>query len=191
MKRKILMILSALSISLSCLAQQEGLMTDKPGKDGSRFIGTYYHYMSSGFTDTNPVGLSIYSDINKKRILYFLSVRMSNVTYPKGGIMLIKTSEGEIIELKQIQNDYDTESSHYIPNVGVVKKGTGFYPITVEELNTINQDGIAKVRIETSGQVIDREYKEKQIERYKKEFSSMFSLILKSISEKKDIYTDF
>lgn len=190
MKAKLYIILAFLFISLSCFAQ-EGLLMDKPVKNGCRTIGTYYHYITKGFTDTAPVGLSIIADIKPDTTKYYLSVRMSNVKFPKGGVFLIKTSLGEVLELSQISEKYDTESIHYVPNVGLINQGVGLYPITIECLNILNQDGIAKVRIETTAQVIDREYKPKQTEKYKKEFTGMFQLILKTLSQKKDIYSDF
>ena len=190
MKAKLCIILAFLCVSLSCLAQ-EGLLMDKPGKNGSRTIGTYYHYMTKGFTDTAPVGLSIIADITPDSTKYYLSARMSNVRFPKGGVFLIKTSLGEVLELTQLSEKYDTESIHYIPNVGVINQGIGLYPISIDQLNILNQDGISKVRIETTAEVIDREYKPKQVEKYMKEFSVMFNLVLKTLSQKKDIYSDF
>lgn len=190
MKTKLYIILSFLCFSVSCFAQEK-LFMDKPGKNGCRTIGTYYHYMTKGFTDTAPVGLSIIAEITSDSIKYYLSTRMTNVTFAKGGVFLIKTSEGEIIELSQLSEKYDTESIHYVPNVGVINQGIGLYAITLENLNLLNQKGIAKVRIETTSQVIDREYKPKQIEKYKKEFSDMLKLITSTLSEKKDIYSDF
>lgn len=116
---------------------------------------------------------------------------MSNVKFPKNGVLLFKTSQGEVIELTQVEDEHETYSSTYIQNIGLMRHGTGLYPVTIDILNIINQDGIAKVRIETTAQVIDREYKEKHINKYKKEFSGMLNLILNNISQKKDIYSDF
>jgi hypothetical protein len=96
-----------------------------------------------------------------------------------------------VIELIQISEKHDTASRHYVPNHGVIDHGIGLYPITIDILNILNQDGIAKVRLETTTEVIDREYKPKQVERYKKEFTAMYNLILQSLSKKKDIYSDF
>lgn len=191
MKSKLYIIILFLLTSFTCAAQSEGLLIDKPGKDGQRTIGTYYHYIRKGFTDTAPVGLSIIADISPEEIKYYLSVKMSNVTFPKGGVFLIKTSDGEVIELSQLSDNHETKSTHYIPNMGFIQQGTGIYPVTQDILNTLNQDGIAKIRIETSAEVIDREYKEKTTEKYKKEFTAMYNLILRTISEKKDIYSGF
>lgn len=190
MKAKLYIILASLCISLPSFAQEKLLM-DKPGKNGHRTIGTYYHYMTKGFTDTAPIGLSIIAESYHDSTAYYLSTRTSNVRFPKGGVFLIKTLEGEVIELTQISEKYDTGSLHYIPNHGVIDHGIGLYPITIDILNILNQDGIAKVRLETTSGVIDREYKPKQVEKYKKEFTGMFKLILESLSKKKDIYSDF
>ena len=190
MKAKLYIILAALCVSISSVAQQKLLM-DKPGKNGYRAIGTYYHYMSKGFTDTAPIGLSIIAEVFPDSTAYYLSARTSNVRFPKGGVFLIKTSEGEVIELTQISEKYDTGSLHYVPDHGVINHGIGLYPVTIDVLNILNQDGIAKVRLETTSVVIDREYKPKQVEKYKKEFTAMYKLILESLSKKKDIYSDF
>lgn len=191
MKTKLYALLAMLFIAITTFAQSEGLLMDKPGKDGSRLIGTYYHYMSKGFTDTAPVGLSIVASIKNEDVRYYLSVRMSNVTFPKSGVFLIKTSEGEVIELSQKEDEHKTHSSTYVPNIGLLQQGTGFYPITIETLNAIEQSGITKVRIETTAEVIDLEYKEKQVKKYKKEFSTMLQLIKSSTLQRKDIYSDF
>lgn len=191
MKSKLYIILLILFTSVTCVAQSEGLLMDKPGKDGQRTIGTYFHYIRKGFTDTAPVGLSIIADSSPQKTNFYLSVKMSNVSFPKGGVFLIKTTQGEIIELTQQSEKYETKSTHYIPNMGFVHHGTGIYPVTQDILNKLNEDGISKIRIETSAEVIDREYKEKITEKYKKEFTYMYSLILNTLSEKKDIYSGF
>lgn len=190
MKAKLYIILAALCVSISSFAQEKLLM-DKPGKNNHRTIGTYYHYMTKGFTDTAPIGLSIIAESFTDSIAYYLSARTSNVKFPKGGVFLIKTSKGEVIELTQISEKYDTGSLHYVPNHGVINHGIGLYPITIDVLNILNQDGITKVRLETTTDVIEREYKPKQVEKYKKEFTAMYNLIIESLSKKKDIYTDF
>lgn len=191
MKAKLYIILAILFTSVTCVAQSEGLLMDKPGKDGQRTIGTYFHYISKGFTDTAPVGLSIIADSSPEETKFYLSVKMSNVAFPKGGVFLIKTSAGEVIELSQLSEKYETKSTHYIPRMGFIEQGTGIYPVTQDILNILNQDGISKIRIETSAEVIDREYKEKTTEKYKKEFTAMYSLVLSTLSEKKDIYSGF
>lgn len=190
MKAKLYIILAALCFSISSFAQEK-LFMDKPAKNGHRTIGTYYHYMSKGFTDATPIGLSIIAESFTDSIAYYLSARTSNVRFPKGGVFLIKTMEGEVIELTQISEKYDTGSIHYVPNYGVIDHGIGLYPVTLDILNILNQGGIAKVRLETTSGVIDKEYKPKQVEKYKKEFTAMYNLILESISKKKDIYSDF
>lgn len=191
MKAKLFLILSLIFTSITCAAQSEGLLMDKPGKDGQRTIGTYFHYIRKGFTDTAPVGLSIIADTSPEETKFYLSVKMSNVTFPKGGVFLIKTSQGEVIELSQLSEKYKTNSTHYIPRMGLIEQGTGIYPVTQDILNKLNEDGISKIRIETSAEVIDREYKEKTTEKYKKEFTYIYNLIMKTLSEKKDIYSDF
>lgn len=191
MKSKLYLILLLTLTSITCVAQTEGLLMDKPGKDGQRTIGTYFHYIRKGFTDTAPVGLSIIAYTSPEETKFYISVKMSNVSFPKGGVFLIKTSQGEIIELSQQSEKHETKSTHYIPNMGYIHQGTGIYPVTQDILNKLNEDGISKIRIETSAEVIDREYKEKTTEKYKKEFSAMFNLIFNSLSDKKDIYSGF
>lgn len=191
MKSKLFLILSLIFTSITCVAQSEGLLMDKPGKEGHRTIGTYFHYIRKGFTDTAPIGLSIIADTSPEVTDFYLSVKMSNVTFPKSGVFLIKTSQGEIIELSQISEKYETKSTHYIPHMGFIEQGTGIYPVNQDILNKLKKDGISKIRIETSTEVIDREYKEKTTEKYKKEFTYIYNLIMNTLSEKKDIYSDF
>lgn len=174
MKSKFLLFLSLIFMSITCAAQSEELLMDKPGKDGHRTIGTYFHYIRKGFTDTAPVGISIIADSSPEETKFYLSVKMSNVTFPNCGVLLIKTAQGEVIELSQLSEKHETKSTHYIPNMGFSEHGTGIYPITQDALNMLEQDGISKIRIETSAEVIDREYKEKTTDKYKKEFTALY-----------------
>lgn len=189
--KSLLSIMLFLSISFSALAQNGKLYIDTIDKEGTRCVGTYYYYIMKGFTDTAAVGLSIMAEVSTTETHYFLSVKMNNVTFPKEGVFLIKTSKGEIIELSQLQNKYKTEDIHYVPNHGFFQTGTGLYLVDENILELLHKDGISKIRIQTSSGLIDREYKPKQTEKYKKDFDKMYSLIKKTLSQKKDIYTDF
>ena len=192
MKTKLFLALAIiLSSSLGALAQNNKLLVDNIDKSGTRFIGTYYNYITKGFTDTTPIGFSIMAESSSAETKYYLSVKMNNVTFPKDGILLIKTSKGEIIELSQISEKHTTKDTHYIPNHGFIETGTGLYQVDENILNLIHKDGISKIRIQTSSGLIDREYKTKNTEKYKKDFDAMYTLIKETLSQKKDIYSDF
>lgn len=192
MKTKLFLALAIiLSSSLGALAQNNKLLVDNIDKSGTRCIGTYYNYITKGFTDTTPIGFSIMAESSSAETKYYLSVKMNNATFPKDGILLIKTSKGEIIELSQISEKHKTKDTHYIPNHGFIETGTGLYQVDENILNLIHKDGISKIRIQTSSGLIDREYKTKNTEKYKKDFDAMYTLIKETLSQKKDIYSDF
>lgn len=192
MKSKLLLaLIISLSTSLSALAQNDKLLIDNIDKSGTRCVGTYYNYITKGFTDTTPIGFSIRAESSSTKTSYYLSVKMNNVTFPKDGVLLIKTSKGEIIELSQMNEKHNTKDTHYIPNHGFIETGTGLYQVDENILNIIHKDGISKIRIQTSSGLIDREYKAKHTEKYKKDFDAMYSLIKETLSQKKDIYNDF
>lgn len=193
MKAKLFFILMFLFVlsTPSYSQKQEKLWMDKVNAEGIRTIGTFYHYLNTGALDALPVGFSFWAHITGEQTIYYLSIKMRNVTFPKDGALLIKTGTDDILEFKQLYNDYDTKSTHYIPYQGVIEMGTALYESSIEDFEQLLKEGIKKVRIETTGGLIDREYKPKKIEKYKSEIEVMLNLIKTETSKKKDIYSDF
>lgn len=189
---RIILLSLTLIISAFTFAQnQEKLWMDKVTAEGTRTIGTFYHYINNGAFDPQPVGFSFWAMINENRTTYYLSIKMRNVTFPKGGALLIKTGTDEILEFAQLYEEYETKSTHVIPQQGVIEMGTALYESSIDVYEQLLKEGIKKVRIETSGGLIDNEYKPKKIEKYKTDLGIMLNLIKTESQKKKDIYSDF
>lgn len=171
--------------------QNEKLLMDKVSADGTRTICTFYHYINTGAMDTAPIGIAFLSTIRDGIRNYFLSIKMRNVSFTEDGALLVKTSTDEILEFRQLYNEYESESTHYIPYQGIIEMGTALYNSSIEDLEKLINEGIKKVRVETSVGLVDREYKPKRVEKHKKELEAMFQMIKSESLKQKDIYTDF
>lgn len=121
--------------------------------------------------------------------LYMLSLKLSamkHLAISKGGRILIKDKDGNVITLSSPQGSYGAD----FRNVG------GFnlyeinvdYPITMEQLNQL-AEGVAKVRIELDNdEPFEKEYKKDKIG---KVLAKDISLIAEALdSDKKASFTD-
>jgi hypothetical protein len=80
MKSKLLLaLIISLSTSLSALAQNDKLLIDNIDKSGTRCVGTYYNYITKGFTDTTPIGFSIRAESSSTPLLQSLQSSASSV----------------------------------------------------------------------------------------------------------------
>ena len=113
---------------------------------------------------------------------------------PNGALLLIKTLDNEVIELKQTLEDYKTEDiiGEYIPYANAsVHTMYGLYPIAENELIKIAKSGITKIRIETEFQNLDSEYKSKKAKNIGNDFAEMMNLIKNQSLKKENIRDGF
>lgn len=143
----------------------------------------------------------------------FLSYR-DDWVFPLDGKLLMRTTSGKVISLQQTLSNritlYDPEtgyenntyhlsaSDHYDQSRGsIVYRKVGKYPIIDEDLRSIIEEGIIKVRLETTGDSVECQYpaaEELKVNR-KKETHNIASFALlpyyNALLENVDPYTTF
>lgn len=159
--KKITFIIALLLVAFSASAQYattEG--------DGFRFVATKHQVIRTGFTDRHPFEVSITAALNPDNNEWSFSLligvmEMVSRAVPEGGVLLIKTMDGTVIELA---NKYDELRSRDYE--GRVASSTsiktyvnhGSYPITKEQLSALAA-GVQKIRLQHSGDVVESNYK--------------------------------
>lgn len=158
---RLLMLLAAMLIVFSASAQK--IMSDDTSSNGTRHIFCSKENVGS-FTDPMKlfIGLS-YSKPESGEGVYFLSVQLNCgevTTIHKGGRMLIKTANGDVVELTTSMGGSDEVKSYSGVNVWEV---SAQYAITPEQLDLI-QSGITKIRIELGdSKMYDKEWKKDKV----------------------------
>ncbi|WP_455674304.1 hypothetical protein [Phocaeicola sp.] len=176
---------------------QIGLRVNKANQDGSLLIATDEKWYRTGFTDTHPMGFSIIAKYYEGEYSYLLQISinsMKSFKIPNGALLLIKTLDNEVIELKQTLEDYNTEDiiGEYIPYANTsVHTMYSLYPISENELTQIANSGIIKIRIETEFQNLDSEYKSKKAKTIGHDFTEMIFLIKNQSLKGKNIRDGF
>lgn len=176
---------------------QIGLRVNKTNQDGSLLLATNEKWYRTGFTDTHPLGFSVIAKCNEEKNHYLLQVSinsMKSFKIPNGALLLIKTLNNEVIELKQTMEGYKTEDivGEYIPYANTsVHTMYGLYSITEDELIQIADSGIIKIRIETEFQNLDSEYKNKKAKAIGDDFTEMINLIKNQSLKKEKIRDGF
>lgn len=183
---------------LLSFAQSEdtsNVIVNKTSKEGIQTIATHTYWHRTSFTDTHPIGYSIFLSVfpnEDKRYSLSIFINSANKhTLPQNGLLLIKTLDGSIIEAHQLSKEYNTYNSK-VEYGTVTYTISGLYEIEYEDLFKIASNGIQKIRIETSLNYIESEYKLKKSKEISKSFGSMLYSLEKELStNKKDIRTDF
>ena len=178
MKKLFLFFVYMLSIC-TLYAQTANLKYLKLHEGGGRSLMTDEMQIAEKGQLTLNVALMYESKINDlgktpgySLILSFLSERQDWYV-PFEGKLLLKTSSGKVISLSQNAEDgmsgYSPETgyfdnmyrrSSYFTSVSGTTYYTKFgkYPISLDELNTIFDEGIIKIRIETTGSYVECVY---------------------------------
>lgn len=158
---RLLIFLTAMLIVFSASAQK--IVSDDTSSNGTRHIFCSKENVGS-FTDRMKllIGLS-YSQPESGDGLYSISVQLNcgEVTsIHKGGKMLIKTENGEILELTTYMGGSDDMKSYSGVKVWEV---SAQYSITPEQLDLM-QGGITKIRIELGdSKTYDKEWKKDKV----------------------------
>lgn len=86
--------------------------------------------------------------------------QLYSISIPKGSRLLIKLKDDSIIELKSINDVEDRIGDAQVIGSSVISQYTVFptYSVTEEQIAQISQ-GVKKIRVETSLQPIDKEFK--------------------------------
>lgn len=159
--RKFAIICALLLVAFSASAQYSTTEAD-----GFRFVATKHQVIRTGFTDRHPFEVSITAALNPANGEWNYSLLigvMETVSHaiPEGGALLIKTTDGSVIELA---NNFDElESRDYegraVPGTAMrTFVNHGSYPVTVEQLGAL-ATGVVKIRLQHSGEVVESNYK--------------------------------
>ena len=98
-----------------------------------------------------------------KRVEWQLSLTIKQlypITINKGSRLLIKMNDDSVIELKTINEQSDEIGNSQVVGSSVISQYTVFpiYSVTEEQIAQISQ-GVKKIRVETSLEPIDKEFK--------------------------------
>lgn len=187
--KKIYLLLVAVFISITANAQK--IETDVIETNGDRYIFCSYESIKS-FTDkiTCSVGLSLQQRKDKEPNYYFCVSMMASefIEVPQNGRMLLKTKNGEVIEL----NCY-TGSKYEIKQISGMKfhEIKAQFGITPEQI-VLLQDGVIKIRIELKN-VEGNTFYEKEFKKDKigKIITKEYDLILNALqNDKKASFSD-
>lgn len=194
--KKILILAVMAMLAVSASAQKNfipELVVDKVDAD-SRTLITNIANLRDGMTDRNPAQANLGVVILEDKVLYNLMIVLPSLqgfALPKGGFMLVKLNNGEIIELEQSLDE--VKSKDY---VGTYNRHTGMrthnnrgsYLVDRADLEAIAEHGVAKIRIEKINENVDVEYKK---ERWQPVVAGWLGVIDEALAQKKDIYSDF
>lgn len=159
--KKFAILFALILVSFSASAQYSTTEAD-----GFKFVATKHQVIRTGMTDRHPFEVSICAAFNPETNLWSYSLlvgvmEMVSHAIPEGGPLLIKTTDGTVIELA---NEFDELKSRDYE--GRVVPGTamrtfvnhGSYPVTMEQLTAL-ASGVQKIRLQHSGEVVESIYK--------------------------------
>lgn len=128
---------------------------------------------------------------------YYINIGLEsghNFKIPENGLLLMRTSNGDVIECKQLLEDYQTEDP--IGTYSTITRTTthhisGVYPISLGNLEKIAEQGLIKVRIDTSEGYREVNYKEKNKKRTQEYFYKSLENINLAKNQSSDIREGF
>lgn len=197
MKRILLVLVVAAAYSITAIAQvpvSRIIMNAHDPETGMRSLGTEYTIVRGGFTDQHPLRVGMLAVESPEGWLYSLQLTVTELVsrpLPVGGVLLIKTTKGDIIELK---NHCDAISSQDFEGVAVpgtstiTYKNKASFMITTEQIMKIGREGVQKIRLQTETGHYDTEYKKDQ---WGKVLSAHVKAIQEEARKKTDIHSDF
>lgn len=190
--KKIILLVCALMLG-SVYSYSQSIDSDKTDENGDRRIYCSLEKIC-GMMDKYMTFVSINAHQkgdNKDYIMYTITLRInatSPLAVPKGGRLLIKLMDDSVMELK-------TEME-YSDKVGEVRTGSIVYTaysifpsfvVTPEQISMIS-NGVKKIRLETTLDPIDKEYKK---DKMGKIIKAEYALINQALSQAKSFSDDF
>ena len=195
--KNLLFVLLFSIFSINSFSQNVRISLNKTSEDGIQVIATNSSWIKTSLIDPLSLSYQLFCGIslNKETKVYSISIGLNTYntkgSIPQNGILLIKTSNDEIIEL---QHTGKTEHAKY---VSADKYMTTYYvsatyEITLDDLVKITKYGIQKIRIETGLDYREVSYKPKYCMKIADLFNNMYTAIQNEMkTNKKDIYSDF
>lgn len=162
--KKIVLLIAVVLFPLLMSGQSTLIYNQQDAQTGLRAYGTSEIIVRNGITDEHPLKISLFAFGPAPDWKYSLNVTTTEIVsraIPKGAILLLRTANDEVIELTN-----SLEASRSQDFVGRWIEGTasktydnkGIYTVTREQLENISA-GVAKVRMQLSGETFDTIYK--------------------------------
>lgn len=159
--RKFAIIFALILVSFSASAQYSTTEAD-----GFKFVASKHQVIRTGMTDRHPFEVSICAAFNPETKAWSYSLlvgvmEMISHAIPEGGALLIKTTDGTVIELANQFDDLKSRDyeGRAVPGTAMrTYVNHGSYPITLEQLGAI-ATGVVKIRLQHSGEVVESNYK--------------------------------
>lgn len=191
--------LVALVACLPMVAQDYKIVSDLVKPDGSRSISCELVNTRS-FSDKQVfnVGLSsisidIEGTLSTRKYLVLKVVTLSPHKVPKGGVLLIKNVDGEVLELHALtEGNATVRKTEWIGNTPIAQYyDMVFYRVTEDDLAFLKK-GIVKFRQETSLGKHEKEYKKpKDIKKVTDAIIAHDNLINEALATEKSFDSDF
>lgn len=188
--KKFLLVIALAALAFGAKAQKIEL--DKVESDGSRFIFCSLESIRS-MSDKVVFLVSLNAAQTKDGITLFDIMLEANaskpISVPKSGKLLIKLTDDSVIELQT--------KIEYTDKIGSVKNASGYvytnytiapsFELTTAQIERICK-GVKKIRLETSLEPIDKEFKKDKIGAI---VSAEYELLKKALADKKGFSDGF
>jgi len=158
-----------------------------------RSVGSKGVVIRNGFTDRTPLTVTLSAYETPHGWAYGLLLQIPELVsraLPEGGIVMFRTTSGEIVEFKQTLPEHvsrDYVGQWIEGSASKIYYNSGAYLADLDGLSKLSE-GVAKVRIQTSDSYIDIEYKK---ERWGKAMTEMLGELQASIESGADIRSGF
>lgn len=182
------LVLSAQNVTSTIMVNSTDPVT------GLRSLGTDMKTVRNGMTDEHPLELGLAAVETPEGWMYSLTVTVAELVsrpLPEKGLLLLKTTTGEVIELTNHMETLQSQDfeGDAVPGSSVlVYHNRGGYSVTMEQLMKLGREGVQKLRIQTPGGYHETIYKK---DLWRSVISAHVNAIHAEIKNKKDIRADF
>lgn len=197
--KKLIFALVALMVALPMVAQDYKIASDDAKPDGSRSISCEL-VTTRSFSDKQVfnVGLSsitinVEGVPSTRKYLVLKVVTLAQHKIPKGGVLLVKNIDGEVLELHALtEGNAMVRHTEWIGGTPIAQYyDMVFYRVTEEDLAFLKK-GIVKFRQETNFGKHEKEYKkEKDIKKVTDVIINHDRLINEALATEKSFDSDF
>ena len=197
MKRIVLAVAVIFAAVISASAQVQVskiIMNSHDPETGRRVIGTEEKFIRGGFTDEHPIRLGMLAFEEPSGWVYTIHLAVAELisrAFPKGSLLLIKTTQGNIIELTNHcaeSSSQDIEGDLISGTTSFVYHNRASFIITTDQIMKIGREGVQKIRVQTKTGYYDTEYKKDQ---WAPIISAHIKAIQTEVQKKSNIYSGF
>lgn len=197
MKRIVLAFAAIFAAAICASAQVQVskiIMNSHDPETGRRSLGTEYKIIRNGLTDKNPIEVGMLAVETLSGWVYSLQLTVAELisrAFPKGSILLIKTTQGNIIELTNHcaeLSSQDIEGDLISGTTSFVYHNRASFIISTDQIMKIGREGVQKIRVQTKTGYFDTEYKK---DLWGPIIAAHIKAIQTEVQKKSDIYSGF